>query len=488
MKSYDVSIIGAGIIGCSIARELSKYDLDVCVIEKESDVACGVSKANSGVVHSGIYYETGSLKAELCVEGNKKFPELCQQLDVPFERCGKHIVARRDLEVGELERLKNLGEANGVPGLHILDGEEVRNREPNVSNDVIAGLYSPSAGIVDPFILTVGLAENAFKNGVDFFFNTKVIDIVEKSNYFKLITSNKEVKSHYVVNSAGLYAGEISKMMGREQDLYPCRGEYLVLDEKYGDLVNSLVYPVPPLTAGVLGVHITPTTDNNILLGPSSEFIDDRDDTSTTKKKIEKIMDKAKNLVPNLPRDGVINFFAGVRPKITPPDEKGARDFTIEEFDGFFNLLGIESPGLTASLAIAEKVVVMLSNEVELEPNDDFNPNRTGLKRVEELSIEDRNRLIEKDSDYGEVICECRGVTLGEVKEALQNPLGVKTLDGLKYRSKAMMGRCQGSQCLPEIVEILRGEGLSPREISKTGKDSMFCGKTKELRRDDRQN
>jgi glycerol-3-phosphate dehydrogenase len=480
----DVLVIGAGVIGCAIARELAKFKIETVLLEKETDVGSGVSKGNSGVLHTGLYYPRGSLKAKLCVEGRLMFPKLAKQLDVPYKLCGKHVIARTEEELEELESLKAVGEGNGVKGLSIISGEELKKREPNL--DALYALYSPVAGIVPPYLFTIALAENALNNGVRVHVNTQVSAIKQVNGGYKVTTNQGVFHSDIVVNSAGLFADRISAMVGIDNyKLYPCRGEYLILDKSCQDLINSMVYPVPPKIAGVLGVHLTPTLYGNILIGPSEEFIIDREDTRTTTEKIKQLIEGAKSLLPNIPLNQVIYGFSAVRSKITSPKEKGSRDFIIkEESENFINLIGMESPGLTSSPAIARFVVQMIKKKIDLEEKTDFNPIRRRITPFSEASRRERTFLIKENPAYGEIVCRCEHVSKMEVLDALNNPISKQSISAVKYRTRAGMGRCHGGFCLPKIVEILKEEyGLSPEEIKLRNLDSsLFVGETKVLR------
>ena len=481
----DVLVIGAGVIGCAIARELAKYKIETVLLEKETDVGSGVSKGNSGVLHTGLYYPKGSLKAKLCVEGRLMFPELAKQLDVPYKLCGKHVLARTEEELKDLEKLKVVGEENGVKGLTIIDGEELKKREPNL--DALYALYSPVAGIVPPYLFTIALAENALNNGVKVHVNTQVSAIKQVNSGYNVTTNQGVFHTGVVVNSAGLYADRISAMIGIDDyKLYPCRGEYLILDKNCRSLINSPVYPVPPKIAGVLGVHLTTTLDGNILVGPSEEFIDEREDTRTTKEKIQQLIEGAKNLLPSIPLNQIIYGFSAVRSKITTPEEKGSRDFIIkEDAENFINMIGMESPGLTSSPAIARLIVEMIKEKMALEEKTDFNPVRKRrITPFREASRTEQAALIKANPPYGEIVCRCEHVSKLEVLEALNNPISKKTISAVKYRTRAGMGRCHGGFCLPKIVEILKEEyGLSPEEIKLKNLDSpLFIGETKALR------
>jgi glycerol-3-phosphate dehydrogenase len=480
----EVLVIGGGVIGCAIARELSKFKSETVLLEKETDVGSGVSKGNSGVLHSGLYYPRGSLKAKLCVEGRLMFPELAKQLDVPYKFCGKHVIAQTEEEIEDLEDLKAVGEGNGVEGLTIITGKELKKREPRL--DALYALYSSVAGIFSPYLFTIALAENALSNGVKINVNTQVSAIKLVNNVYKVTTNQGVFYADIIVNSAGLFSDRISAMIGIDNyKLYPCRGEYLILDKNCRDLINSMVYPVPPKIAGVLGVHLTPTLDGNILIGPSEEFINEREDTRTTKEKIRQLIEGAKRLLPSIPLNQVIYGFSAVRSKITPPEEKAARDFIMrEDVKNFINMIGIESPGLTSSPAIAKLVVQMIKKKIDLEEKTDFNPIRKRTTPFSEASRTEKASLIKADPTYGEIVCRCEHVSKREVLDALDNPISEKTISAVKYRTRAGMGRCHGGFCLPKIVEILREEyGVPTTEIKlKNLSSRLFIGETKDLR------
>jgi len=484
MDKSNVLIMGAGLVGCAIARELSKFKLNAVLLEKENDVCGGVSKGNSGVLHTGLYYPKGSLKAKLCVEGRLMFPSLAKELGVRCKLCGKHVIARTKEELEDLENLKAVGEENGVQGLKIIAGEELKRREPNV--DALSALYSPVAGIVSPYLFTIAFAENALSNGVKIHFNTEVLSIKQVQSDYKVITNQGTFFSEIIVNSTGLYSDKISAMVGLDKyKLYPCRGEYLVLDKKCRGLINSMIYPVPPKVAGVLGVHLTPTIEGNILIGPTAEFINNREDSRTTKEKIQELMKGAKELLPSIPQNQIIYAFSAVRSKITPPEEEESRDFIIQEdLRNFINLVGIESPGLTAAPAIAKMVVQIIKKRRILKEKKDFNPLRRRTNPFHEATRTKQTSLIKADPAYGEIVCRCEHVSKREVLNALDNPFSAKTINAVKYRTRAGMGRCHGGFCLPKIVEILNKEyGLLSKEINlKSNNSPLFVGETKDLR------
>lgn len=475
---YDMVIIGGGVVGCAIARELSKYKVSVAVLEKEDDVGWGISCRNSGVVHAGFNNKPGTLMAQFCMEGNKSFAELCRQLDVPYKKIGKLVVAKKKEEIKGLQKLKQQGDANGVDNLQIIDLNEVKKIEPNIEG--IAALYSPETAITSPYLLTIALAENAMDNSVKFFLNTKVKNI---SNFngsgFRIITNRGEFISSYIINSAGLYADKIARMVGiKKYRLYPCRGEYHILDKNVSWLINHLVYPVPQAGAGGLGIHLTPTIDGNILIGPSNEYIKSKDNLSVTSSVMKMLSSEARKFLPLISPGYIIRSYSGTRAKQAPSSEGGFWDFVIEEsdiVDNFINLIGIESPGLTAAQPIAKRVVEIINKKERFNSNPSFNPFRKGILRFEEQDEETKKTLIKQDLDYGEIVCRCEKVTKKEILEAANNPLGARSLISIKYRTRAMMGRCQGGYCQTRIMEILRESfKLSPQEITLKGNNSYL--------------
>ena len=460
MKKIQIAIIGGGVIGSAIAWELSRYKVDTAVFEAGSDVASGTSKANSGVIHSGINSPPFSLKARFCIEGNTMFESLATALGFPLKWVGKYVIAKNEDEIKELERLKKTGNQNKVPNLVIHNGTIVKKREPNVS--CIAALWVPNAGIVSPYEFTIALAENAVDNNVRFFLETKVTNLTKKTNYFLIETSKGDFQADIVINAAGLNCREIFSMLETPDfQLYPCRGEYLVLDKEYGSLVRSMVYPIPVKELGVLGVHITPTIDGNILLGPSAEFLDDPIDTSTTKETMKMLLREARKIIPSIPDNITINAYAGIRCKLTSPNTDGWTDYRIEIsklHPGLIHLLGIESPGLTAAPAIAKEVTKMISQWMKLEKKINFKTNTRQKKRFAAMSREEQSAMIKKDEKWGRIVCRCEQVSEAEVIEALSNPLNARTLSSVKYRCRAGMGRCQGGFCTQHIVRLMEKE------------------------------
>jgi glycerol-3-phosphate dehydrogenase len=484
-QQHDAIIIGAGVVGNAIARELSRFQLNVAVLEKEMDVAMGTSSRNSGVVHSGIHYQPGSLRAQLNVAGNAMMTRLCSELKVKIDYLGKLTVAHDEEDIATLERLKAQGEANGVPGLEILDREGMQRKQPGVGG--IKALWSPSTGIICPYGLAIALAENAQANGVRFHLGHAVTGLTHDKGCFQIQTDNGgSFTAPIVINAAGLYADAICRMLGiSEYRLYPCRGEYLILDKRLQGSLSVLVYPAPHKGKGGLGIHLTNTVDGNILIGPSAEYVSDADDTANTAAIIAQLKKEGHQLLPGLATTDFIRNFAGLRPKQVPPEVGGFKDFIIEnrsDFPGFINLLGIESPGLTSSPAIAVMVKDMVATLRPLAPRAQWTAQRSGLAGYFfELPDDTKADLVAQDPNYGEVVCRCEQITKKEVLDAIQNPLGVKTLAGIKYRSRAMMGRCQGGFCMPRIVGILEKEfGYRPEDYLLHGADSpLFSGRVR---------
>lgn len=469
MKKFDVAIIGGGVVGSAIAFELSRYNLDIVIFEMGSDVASGASKANSGVIHSGINSPNNSLKARFCVEGNKMFQILANELNFPLRWVGKFVIAKEQEEIKELEKLKKIGEKNEVPNLKILEKSEIKKRVPNIHCK--AALWVPTAGITLPYQFNIALAENAAINDVKFFLETEVVGLKIEKNCFFIDTNKGNYKADIIVNSTGINCEKIVMMLERPDfKVYPCRGEYLVLDKKHSSLINSMIYQIPNHDMGVLGIHITPTIEGNILLGPSAEFIDNSFNKRNTKDKMNLLFKEAAEIIPSLPKDSVINAYSGIRCKISPPELGGWADYRIEESKetpGLINLIGIESPGLTAAPAIAKEISRIISKKIELIKKSNFKLKKLPKKRFSEMTVEEQSNLIKKDSRWGRIICRCENITEAEVINALSNPLGAKTISSVKYRCRAGMGRCQGGFCTQHIVRIMEEEfGMNVNDIN----------------------
>jgi glycerol-3-phosphate dehydrogenase len=484
MKNFHVGIIGGGVIGSAIAWELSKYNLNVAVFEKGIDVCSETSKANSGVIHSGINSEPGSLKARFCVEGNQMMQQLSEQLGFSLKWTGKYVIAKNEKEIKTLEKLKKAGEKNKVPKLEIHDGLKVKQKEPNVSCK--AGLWVPTAGIILPYEFTILLAENAAINNVNFFLETKVTGLKKKNDEFEINTNKGTFTSNIIVNAAGLNCRNIVSMLEKPDfEIYPNRGEYLVLDKNNSNLINSMIYPVPAQDFGILGVHITPTIEGNILLGPSAEYIDDYNDKKTTKKMIKTLMNEAKEIIPAIPDGAVINAYSGIRCKLASPEKNEIKDYRVEESKqnpGFINLLAIESPGLTSAPAIGKHIVVMISKHLDLKTKNDFKTKKQ-TKRFNELSKQKQEALIKKDNRWGRIVCRCEHITEAEIINALSNPLNAHGLSSVKYRCRAGMGRCQGGFCTQHIVRIMEDEfKIDIKDMKLKSPDShLFIRRNREI-------
>ncbi len=477
---YDCIVIGAGVVGNAVARQLSACSVTIAVLEKEQDLCFGTSGRNSGVLHAGFNNKTGSKMARFCVEGNLEFDRIAEELDVPFKRTGKLIVGFSDDDKNSLRAMKAQGDANGVPGLEIVGKERIRELAPFIAGEF--AMYSPMTGILNPFIYTVALAENAHKNGAAYFFACPVTDIFYQDGRYRITAGGRNFASRWIINCAGLESDKISALLGiKGHKLYPCRGEYFILDKKAGQYLGIPAYPVPNPREGGLGIHLTPTIDGNILIGPSSKYIEENDNYSVTQDIMDLLIKDGGRIFPYLKREYFIRNFAGIRPKLVGPQEGGFADFVIErrsEAPYAINLVGIESPGLTSALPIAREVVRLIREVEPLKPNPGFDPVRKGPPAFAGLTNGQRRALIQQNPDYGEIICRCENITKAEVLEAINRPLGAATVTGVKYRCRPMMGRCQGGYCQTRITELLRQEKkLAVKEVLYQRKGSnMFTG------------
>lgn len=482
-KQYDVIVIGSGVVGSAIARELSRYDLNVGVLEKELDVVCETSGRNSGVLHAGFNNKPGSLMAKFCVEGNQGFDKVAKELNIPFKRTGKLVTGFSDEDIKVLEELKEKGDKNGVKGLEIVSEKRIKELAPNVKGT--KALYSPMTGILDPFIYTIALAENACENGVEFYLGREVKEIKRKEQYYEIITNKETYFTKWVINSAGLNSDKIARMLGiTDYTIYPCRGEYFILDQKAGKYLNIPAYPVPNKKEGGLGIHLTPSIHGNIFIGPSADYIDENDNYSATEEVMDMLVREGRKILPQIKREHFIRNFSGIRPKLVSKEKGGYADFVIEErkeIPNVINLVGIESPGLTSAVPIARYVVEKIKNKETLKENKKFNPIRKGIVKFSEQSEEKQAELIRENPDYGEIICRCETITKAEILSAVRNPLGVGTVTGIKYRTRAMMGRCQGGYCQTRIAEIIMKEKNSNTDELKYSRENgkMFVGKVR---------
>lgn len=463
----DITIIGAGVVGCAIARELSRYNLDVLVIDKNEDVAEGVSKGNSGIIHSGYNERKGTLKAKLNIEGNKLIEDLAKELQFPFKRNGALVLAFNENEVKTLEELKRNGEELGIEGLEIIPKEKVLELERNISNKVVAALSIKNSGIVSPYEMTLALGENAFDNGVDFQLGKEVVDIKEENGLYMIFLKDGEIQeSKIIINAAGLGGAFINNLISNEKyEINKVKGQYCLFDKVAGTSCERTLFQVPgKLGKGVL---VTPTVDGNLLLGPNAT---EEDGDRTSREGIDEIIEKGKRTIETLPLVRVLNTFSGVRPKV-----KG-EDFIIEQckdHEGFINVIGIDSPGLTAAPAIAKYVVGIVSSKINLEEKKSFIKERKKLIRMSELSLEEKNQLIKEKPSYGKMVCKCELVTEGEIIDAITRSLGARSLDGIKRRTRAMMGGCQGIGCmLPIAIKLSKELGIDISEVKKNSKSS----------------
>ena len=468
---YDVIIIGAGVSGAAAARELSRYKVKVCVIEKEEDVCCGTSKANSGIIHAGYDAAEGSLMAKLNVRGNQMIEQLSKELDFPFKKNGSLVICLDDEDKPKLQVLYNRGIANGVKELRILNREELKEMEPNISDEACAALYAPTAGIVCPFNMNIAMAENAYANGVEFKFDTEVRALKPMDKGWEVHTNNGVFQTQYVVNAAGVYADRFHNMVSEKKiHITPRRGDYCLLDKSAGNHVSKTIFALPGKYGK--GILVAPTVHGNLILGPTAIDIENKEGTNTTREGLDQILEKAEMNVKDIPLRQVITSFSGLRA------HEDGHEFIIgeaEDAKGFIDCAGIESPGLTSAPAIGEMIAQILKEKMNLEEKDDFVATRKGVLDPNTLSKEERITLIKEKPEYGNIICRCEMVTEGEIIDAIRRPLGAKSLDGIKRRTRAGMGRCQAGFCSPKTMEILaRERHVSMFEITKSGGNSRI--------------
>ena len=470
---YDVIIIGCGVNGAFIARDLAKYDLNILVLEKNSDVGDATSCANSAIIHSGYDPKPNTLKAKLNVLGNSLYDQVCSDLDVEFERIGSLTIATNDEEVKELDNLIMRARDNNV-AVEVLDKDEIIKIEPNITKSVQKALLAKSAGIINPFELVIAITENAMDNGVSLHLNEEVVDIKRIDNNYLIKTNKSEYKTKVVVNAAGVYADKINNYVNDEKMfLAPRKGEYFVLDHFEPKYINHVLFTIP--TEKGKGILLTPTTSSNYLIGPSSEFIDNKDDLSTNKENLDNVIASASNLVLFIPKNKIIREFSGLRAY------HASNDFVIKDVDGFINVLGIQSPGLASAPATSIEVIKLVSKYLDLKEKLDYNPKRRPLYRLNKLSINERNDLIKKDSRFGNIICRCEQVSEGEIVDAIRRNCGATTIKGVKKRVRPGAGKCQGGFCEPLVMRILASElGVDMKDITLNNPETyILLEKTK---------
>lgn len=473
---YDVAIIGAGVVGAMTARTLARYELNVCILEKENDVAMGATRANSAIVHAGFDAKCGSLKAKLNVRGSEMMETVARELGVKYKRNGSLVIGFNDEDKRTLEELLERGIANGVTGLELAEGEALRKLEPNLSENVTCALHAPTGAIICPYELTIAAVGNAMDNGVELKRNFEVTGIAQTDSGYEISSKDETVTARFVINAAGLYSDSVAALAGDTSfSVHPRMGEYILLDKECGSIVSHTIFRTPSKMGK--GILVSPTVDGNLLLGPTSVDGTDKENRATTAEGFAKIIGEAAENVSKLPIRQTITSFCGLR----AVGDSG--DFIINSPKaGFINAAGIESPGLSASPAIAEYIAEMLSEQgLKLTEKSNFNPVRKPAHYFKEASLAEKNEIIKRDSRFGRVICRCETVTEGEILEAIHTNPGARDLDGVKRRTRAQMGRCQGGFCMPLITEILARELNIPcEEVTKSGGGSaVITGKTK---------
>lgn len=467
MKDYDVAIIGGGITGTAIARELSRYRLKIGLFEKEAELAFGISKSNSGIIHPGTQNPPGLLKSRLCVQGNALTRKLARELFVDFKEVGELIVAFNEEEAARLLEIKKDGQALKVPGLRIVDKAWLRKSEPNLSDKAIAALYAPTAGIISPYRWVYDFAENAAKNGVEVHTQANVENIIPKRPGFEITASGEVSNARYIVNAAGLYADDISRMAGSDNfRITPRKGEAFLLDKKNEHMTRHLLFPLP--TKVSKGILVTRTSDGNPMIGPTAEDVTDKEDLSTTEEGLKKALDGSRKLVPSINENSIIAYFTGLRPV-------AGDDFIIRHeggSPGLVNVAGIQSPGLTAAPAIALMVAdILKDNGLAMRRKIRFNKYRQKEVHLFAIPLKKTKDLIKKDAGYGDIVCRCEMVSAKEVRDAISR--GAKTMDGIKFRTRAQAGRCHGGFCTTRIMKMLaEGTGKPIEAITKRGKGS----------------
>lgn len=480
----EILIIGGGVVGAAIARELSRYEVKTLLVEAREDLARGASGANSGIVHAGYDPEPNTLMAKYNVEGCGMYEELSEKLHFPYKKCGSFVLAFSEAEMDHVRILYERGLTNGVPDMEIISGEEARKMDPTLSDQVVGALFAKSAGIVSPYEATIAFAENAAENGVSFRLGETVTAIEKKENGFLVTTDKETYEADCIINAAGRFAGKVSEMAGGESyEIVEKKGEYTLYDRNLGGYVSHVMFQCP--NENGKGILVTPTAEGNMLLGPNSILLqgDKKGDTSTTQEGQDQIFREGRKTCPTLPFGGAITGFAGVRAAC-------GSDFIIqpsEKVQGLIQVAGICSPGLTSAPAIAVDVAQMAivavaaakeneEEDFEITMKEEWKDTREGIPTVRDMSWEERAALCEKDSDYGKIVCRCETVTEGQIRKALRSPIPVYTIDGVKRRCRAGMGRCQGSFCTPRVMQIISEEsGIPFDQIRKSNEATTIA-------------
>ncbi len=477
MVIYDVAVIGAGVVGGMIARKLSSYKLSVAIVEKESDVAMGATRANSAIVHAGFDAKEGSLKAKMNVRGSCMMENIARELGVKYKRNGSLVIGFSDEDRIALRALCERGIKNGVEGVRVVEREELKILEPGISDNALCALYAPTGAIICPYELTIAAIGNAMDNGAALFLNFPVESIVRENGIYTVASNGKTVKARYVINAAGLYSDDIAKMVGDSSfSVHARRGEYILLDRECGDIAKHTIFRVPSKMGK--GILVTPTVDGNLLLGPTSEDISDKDDKSVTRAGLDKVIREAgENLSVNVPINKSITSFCGLRAV------GSTGDFIINSnVENFINVAGIESPGLSSAPAIAEYVAELLGDMgLCLEEKEDFDPIRAPKHEFRDAAIEEKQARIKEDPSYGRIICRCETVSEGEILDAIRSNPPALTVDAVKRRTRSGMGRCQGGFCGTYVMELIaRERGIALEDVTKSGGSSrVVIGKTK---------
>lgn len=479
MMKTDVVVIGAGAVGCAIARELSKYEIDVIVVDKNEDVGGDASKSNSAIIHTGYDASPGTLESQLVVAANPMFPKLVEELQIPFKATGAILPAITEEQFEQLPAIKEKAFKNRVYDVEYLTKEQIRKMEPNINPEVKGGLYIPRESIIDPFIYVQALAENANENGVHFLLNTKVTGIQTEDQRIKAVeTTGGTIETKYVINAAALYCDEIAEMVGKaEYKVVARRGQFYILDKNTSCKVNHIVLPIP--TKVTKGKLMCPTIHGNMLVGPTAEDLDNKTDKGVTSDGLASIVQDVQRLVPDVNIRDTITQYSGLRPNRNP---EGLHVDIWDDLEGYINLSGVRSTGLTLSVAMGVYVAqLMKEHGCKLVYKENFKKTRKGIRIFHEMSREEQDAIIKENPKYGNIICRCETITEGEILDAIHRPLGARSMDAVKRRVRAGMGRCQGGFCGPKVIEILAREWNIPiDQVNKNETGSyMVTGKTR---------